>query len=68
MVMKNVQVKVDLTEVNSKVVKEKGEEGVEGTNNVNIMPSQPSSSLPPTLQPEESGELGTLRGKVRHKW
>jgi hypothetical protein len=66
MVMKNVQVKVDLTEVNSKMVKKKGEEGVEGTNNANIIHSQPSSSLP--LEPEESGKMGTLRSKVRHKW
>lgn len=67
MVMKNVQVKVDLTEINSKMVTKKGEEKGEGTNNAEIIHSQPSSSLLLQLKPEESEGVETLRSKVRHK-
>jgi hypothetical protein len=63
MIIKNIQVKAHFMEVSSKMVKMESIEEVHGTSNAATVHSPP----PPAPDTEDTGEMETLRSKVRCK-
>lgn len=53
-------------EISSKMVKKEAEEEAGKTNSAITTHSLPP--LPPSLEPERSEEMETLRSKVKYKW